>query len=97
MLSPNKVNWLTDVAHSVSTRLKDRTKLYIYPSVNSTARLRKTIKAVTSFKYVGLQPRDLIKLLNPIIWGWSNYFIPSPNQYKLRASLDHYFYKRCLK
>lgn len=31
MLVPNKVNWLTDVHHSVSTRLKDRAKLVIYP------------------------------------------------------------------
>jgi RNA-directed DNA polymerase len=97
LISPNKVNWLTDVANSVSTNLKDRTKLYVYPSAKSTSSFRYNIKQATSMKFVALGPRDMIKKLNAIIWGWSNYFIPSPNQYSLRSNLDHYTFKRVMK
>lgn len=97
MLSPNKVNWLTDVPHSISTVLRDRTKLYIYPSRKNTATLRQTIKGWTGMNSVGLRPQELIRKINPIIWGWSNYFNPGPNQYALRANLDHYISRRCMK
>lgn len=36
LISPREVNWLTNVPNSVSTRLKDRTKLYLYPSRKAT-------------------------------------------------------------
>jgi len=39
----------------------------------------------------------IIKKLNVIVLGWSNYFLPSPNQYMLRKSLDHYVFKRSMK
>ena len=97
MLSPNKVNWLTDVPHSISTVLRDRTKLYIYPSRKNTGTLRETIKGWTGMNSVGLRPQELIRKINPIIWGWSNYFNPGPNQYALRANLDHYISRRCMK
>lgn len=97
MLSPDKVNWLTDVPHSISTRLKDRTKLYVYPSSESTKRFRAKIKDCTGMSSVGLKPTEVIRRLNQIIWGWGNYFTPSPNQYYLRASLDHFVFKRCMK
>lgn len=97
MLSPRKPNWLTNLPRSVSTRLKDRTKLYVYPSTKNTAKLRDTIKEVTSLKNTRIQPQDLIRQINPIIWGWSNYFNPGPNQYALRSNLDHYVYKKCMQ
>lgn len=97
MLSPNKVNWLTDLPHSISTVLKDRTKLYIYPSRKNTCALRDSIKEWTGMKSVGLRPQELIRKINPIIRGWSNYFSPCPNQYALRASLDHHINRRCMK
>jgi retron-type reverse transcriptase len=91
MISPNKVNWLTNIPHSISTRL------FIYPSAKSTKNFRETIKEATSIKYASLRPQEMIKKLNPIIWGWSNYFLPSPNQYRLRTTLDHYVFRRCMK
>lgn len=97
MLVPNKVNWLTDVPNSTSTRLTDRTKLYIYPSKKSTQNFRDHIKLATSMRYTGLKPQELIRMLNPIIWGWSNYFLPSPNQHALRSNLDQYTFKRCMR
>jgi hypothetical protein len=48
-------------------------------------------------RYVSWRPQDIIRRLNPIIWGWSNYFLPSPNQYKLRSKLDQYIFRRCTK
>lgn len=95
LISPNKVNWLTDLPKSVSTKLKDRTKLYIYPSVKSSKNFRTKIKNLLNLKNTNLTPQQMIKKLNPIIWGWSNYFLPSPNQYKLRSYLDHYIFFRC--
>ena len=97
MISPNKINWLTDVPRSVSTRLKDRTKLFLYPSVKNTKKFRETIKTATSMKYVSMKPQDMIRKLNPIIQGWSNYFLPSPNQYRLRSTLDNFIFRRCMK
>lgn len=97
IINPNKVNWLTNIHYLSSTRLKDRTKLFIYPSAKSTKNFRKIIKETTSMKYVSLKPQDMIKRLNLIIWGWSNYFLPSPNQYKLRSKLDQYVFRRCMK
>lgn len=97
MISPNKINWLTDVPHSNSTKLKDRTKLFIYPSAKNTKNFRENIKRATSMKYVSMRPQDMIKKLNPIIQEWSNYFLPSPNQYTLRSALDHYIFRRCMK
>jgi retron-type reverse transcriptase len=96
MISPNKVNWLTDVPHSISRRLADRTKLYIYPSAKSTKKFRETVKEATSIKYVSVKPQDMVGKLNSIIQGWSNYFLPSPNQHRLRSNLDHYVYRRCM-
>ena len=95
LISPNKVNWLTDLPKSVSTRLKDRTKLYIYPSVESTKNFRTKVKNLLSLKNAYLTPQQIIKKLNPIIWGWSNYFLPSPNQYSLRSHLDYYIFLKC--
>lgn len=97
MFSPKKINWLTNVAHSISTRLKDRTKLYIYPSNNNTKSFRNKIKEATSRKFINLRPQELIRKLNPIIWGWSNYFLPSLNQSALRSRLDNYIFTRCKK
>jgi len=65
MLVPNKVNWLTDVPNSVSTRLKDITKLYIYPS--KTKKFRDHIKMASSLKYTGIKHQELIWIINPII------------------------------
>ena len=95
LISPNKVNWLTDLPKSISTRLKDRTKLYMYPSRESTKSFKTRIKDLLSLKNANYTPQQMIKKLNPIIWGWSNYFLPSPNQYRLRSYLDHYIFKRC--
>jgi hypothetical protein len=69
MISPNKINWLTDVPHAISTRLKDRTKLFIYPSAKNTKKFRETVKEATSIKYVALKPQDMIRKLNSIIRG----------------------------
>lgn len=95
LISPKKVNWLTDLPKSVSTRLKDRTKLYLYPSVKSTKNFRVKIKKLLSLKTTYLTPQQIIKKLNLIIWRWSNYFLPSPNQYGLRSNLDHYVFLKC--
>jgi retron-type reverse transcriptase len=95
LISPNKVNWLTDLPKSISRRLKDRTKLYIYPSVKNTKNFRAKIKNLLCLKNTNLTPQKMIKNLNPIIWGWSNYYLPSPNQYRLRSYLDHYIFYRC--
>jgi hypothetical protein len=53
----------------MSTRLKDRTKLYVYPSAKSTSSFRANIKEATGMKYVALRPHEMIKKLNPIIRG----------------------------
>lgn len=39
----------------------------------------------------------IMRKVNSIVYGWSNYFLPSPNQYALRRSLDQYVFKRSLK
>jgi retron-type reverse transcriptase len=95
LISPNKVNWLTDLPKSISTRLKDRTKLYVYPSRESTKSFKNDVKDLLSLRNTNFTPQQIIKKLNPTIWGWSNYFLPSPNQYALRSYLDHYIFKRC--
>lgn len=97
LISPNKVNWLTDVPKSLSTRLSDRTKLYVYPSKKSVQRFRDNIKTITNLSYSKLTPIEFIKLINPIIYRWGNYFIPSPNQYALRKNMDYYVYGRVMK
>jgi Group II intron, maturase-specific domain/Reverse transcriptase (RNA-dependent DNA polymerase) len=96
-IRPNKTNWLTNVPHFISIRLKDRIKMFSYPSAKNTKKFRETVKEATSMKYVSLKPQDMIRKLNFIIRGWSNYFLPSPNQYRLRGTLDHYVFRRCMK
>lgn len=95
LISPNKINWLTDLPKNISRSLKNRTKLYVYPSRESTKSFKNNIKDLLSLKNTNLTPQQIIKKLNPIIWEWSNYFLPSPNQYTLRSYLDHYIFKRC--
>jgi retron-type reverse transcriptase len=95
LISPRKVNWLTDLPSSVSKRLKDRSKLYIYPSNKSTKKFRSNIKEILNIKNASYTPQQIIKMLNLVIWDWSNYYLPSPNQYSLRSNLDHYIYNRC--
>lgn len=98
LLQPYHINWLTDIAKSLSNRLNDRIKVYVYPSSQSTKKFRDNIKTVTSSNNIHITPTELIKeFLNPLIYGWSNYFIPSPNQYELRKSLDHFVFTRCMK
>jgi retron-type reverse transcriptase len=95
LIVPNRVNWLTDVPKNISSNLKDRAGLYVYPSSKSTKQLRETIKEITS--YYTLTPSELITQLNYVITGWSNYFLPSPKQGRLRQSLDWFITKRIKK
>jgi len=69
LISPNKVNWLTDLPKSLSTRLKDRTKLYVYPSRESTKSFKNDVKDLLSLRNTNFTPQQIIKKLNPIIWG----------------------------
>lgn len=94
LLVVKKTNWLTSFPKNTFTRLKNGIKLYIYPSNKSTKNFRTKVKELLSLKNVSLTPLQAIKRLNLMIECWDNYFLPSPNQYSLRARLDRYVFYR---
>lgn len=85
------------MATSKSKRLNDSTKLYIYPSKESTHKLRQEIKELLNAHNSIIPIEHMIKRVNHLVCNWSNYFLPNPNQYVLRRTLDYYINKRSLK
>ena len=68
-----------------------RTGLYVYPS-NSKVQLFKNKIKSTINKNLNVSPFHLIKIINPIISGWGNYF--GIGTLRLFGRLDHYIYYR---
>ncbi len=62
----------------VSGRLLERgvRRYYLqrWPSVRAMNRIRARIKALSARSRVGMDIRDVIKAINPILRGWGNYF-----------------------
>ena len=68
LVSPNKINWLTDLPKNIFTRLKDRTKLYVYPSRESTKSFKNDVKDLLNLRNTNCTPQQIIKKLNFIVW-----------------------------
>lgn len=65
--------------------------LYVYPSKTKVQMFKNKIKS-TIIKNLNVSPFRLVKILNPIITGWGNYF--GIGTLRIFARLDHYIYYR---
>lgn len=72
--------------------LLEKEKVFIYPARNKFIAVKRKIKDIIS-KNLNLSAYQLIKILNPIIVGWANYFGKSVSA-KTLAQLDNYIYRR---
>lgn len=68
-----------------------RTGLYVYPSKVKVQLFKDKIKSTIN-KNLNVSPFRLIKIINPIISGWGNYF--GIGTLRLFSRLDHYIYYR---
>ena len=68
-----------------------RAGLYVYPEKSKVQEFKSKIKQVFK-KNLNNSPFQVIKILNPIIRGWGNYF--NVGIIKTFANLDHYIWKR---
>lgn len=66
--------------------------VYVYPSDESTSKLRTVVKINTSRKETNKSPYRLIDILNPIIREWGNYFCLGTK--KIFSRLDHFIWFR---
>jgi hypothetical protein len=69
--------------------------VYVYPSRKATQNLRENIRRITSLQEASKEVGEIVKELDQLLRGWSDYFIGG-KQYGLRAHLDHYCSKRTL-
>lgn len=65
--------------------------LYVYPSKPNVQFFKDKIKATIN-KNLNVSPFRLVKIVNPIISGWGNYF--GIGTLRVFARLDHYIYSR---
>jgi RNA-directed DNA polymerase len=65
--------------------------LYVYPSKIKAQQFKKKIKTVI-LKNINVSPFRLIKIINPIITGWGNYF--SIGTLRVFSRLDYFIYYR---
>jgi RNA-directed DNA polymerase len=93
LIKPTKVNWIIKEKKSIRGILNDWKGLYVYPSNNSTSRLRKGIKEITSIRQTHKDIGNIVLELSYLIRGWSNYFLGG-KQMSLRANIDNYINKR---
>ena len=68
-----------------------RTGLYVYPSKSKVQLFKEKIKSTIN-ENLNVSPFRLIKIINPIISGWGNYF--GVGTLRLFSRLDHYIYYR---
>ena len=68
-----------------------RAGLYVYPSKLKVQLFKKKIKSTIN-ENLNTSPFRLIKIINPIISGWGNYF--GVGTLRLFGRLDHYIYYR---
>lgn len=68
-----------------------RLGLYVYPSKTKVQMFKIKIKSTIN-KNLNISPFRLIKILNPIITGWGNYF--SIGTLRVFSRLDHFIYYR---
>ena len=77
----------------VSGRLLERgmRRYYLqrWPSVRAMKRIRARIKALTGRDRVGMDIRDVIATINPVLRGWGNYFRTGNANDKF-IQIDHY-------
>jgi len=79
-----------------STVLKNNIRgVYISPSNKSIKDLKLVIKIKTSRKEINKSPSNLIEQLNPIIFGWGNYFCIGTK--KIFSKFDYYIGVRTWK
>jgi RNA-directed DNA polymerase len=60
-----------------------------WPSARAMKRIRARIKALTDRRRVGMDIRDVIAAINPILRGWGNYF-RTGNAAQKFVQIDHY-------
>ena len=65
--------------------------LYVYPSKTKVQQFKNKIKVVI-LKNINVSPFRLIKIINPIIAGWGNYF--GIGTLRVFSRLDHFIYYR---
>lgn len=68
-----------------------RLGLYVYPSKTKVQMFKTKIKSTIN-KNLNISPFRLIKILNPVITGWGNYF--SIGTLRVFSRLDHFIYYR---
>jgi len=79
---------------SISNRrdLTEKIRVMIYPERSKVLKFRRKIKEIINTSY-NLTAYELIKLINPIIRGWSYYFDIGLSA-KTLSRVDNYIYRR---
>lgn len=75
---------------------KVRYYLHRWPSARAMKKVRQRVKALTGSNRSGMDIRDVIELLNPVLRGWGNYF-KTGNAAKKFRQIDDYVVGRLRK
>lgn len=93
-LVPNRVSWIIKTHKKAAGRLSDWSGLHVYPSKLAITNLKSKIKHITKHSNSWKAEEVVIKTMNSILVGWSNYFSPAPRQGSIRLAIDWYIFKR---
>jgi RNA-directed DNA polymerase len=82
----------------VLSRFKNREYLFRWPSPRAMNRIRARIRELTDRRrWAGMQDiRDVIKVLNPVLRGWGNYFRTGNASWKFQQ-VDRYVNQRLVR
>lgn len=64
-----------------------------WPSPRAMASIRGKVREATAPSRVGLDLSVVVEQLNPVLWGWGNYFRQGNSSSKF-AAIDHYVHER---
>src|SRR5713101_1132804 len=64
-----------------------------WPSPKATKKLRDRVHELTDSRHSGKDVKQIIAKLNPVLWGWGNYFRTGNAELKFNQ-LDSYVYRR---
>jgi hypothetical protein len=76
-----------------SWKWKGKWYLQRWPSARAMSSIRAKIRALTDRRYTPLPLTMVVQRLNPVLWGWGNYF-RGGNSARKFAQIDSYVHER---